>query len=469
MKRPGPTLLIALLLLASATAATRGSIDAGVFPLGSRLGLRLIQPAPTAPPFWVAMPMPHPVPLLQTSFGPVSNSLWYHGRWGNHETSLAAAVFARRCGGGGGVVILDVGAHVGFYALLARAHGCSAIAVEPDAHCLAAASLAVAANGWGTAGESENVPSVRLVRGILAGGVFPAEAFQGDNPATFLAPPPHVHLPDLLDDVAQVAYVKLDTEGGEVAALEALAPLFAAQRVDYVYVEITTAGGMSGLSDEAQQIIDANRPSALARTLHGTLVANGYSLWLRGGGGSEDEEECAVGGIGCGASLLRLPGEEDALRERLSRLGTCNAPAKDVGSGPASARWCQGDVYAVREGLPSLASLRWREDEDEDEAHSSLGAVAMAAGLVSLGPLDPSGPLDAHAKRMFAIEDGGTTCVLGFAFDGTLLQARVRTNASAFVAFSEEGGVCSRVGLEPGDCGLLVDFFVTQCQMKGRN
>ena len=104
-----------LLPLACAYLAVPGEV-------GRRVGLRRVgmNRETGNVSFWVAAPLGVEA-MDRRNFGIVAASLWHHGRWGGAESVIARRIFERHCAADG--VVADLGSHVGYFTLLAAAHG----------------------------------------------------------------------------------------------------------------------------------------------------------------------------------------------------------------------------------------------------------------------------------------------------------------------------------------------------------
>ena len=129
-----------LLPLACAYLAVPGEV-------GRRVGLRRVgmNRETGNVSFWVAAPLGVEA-MDRRNFGIVAASLWHHGRWGGAESVIARRIFERHCAADG--VVADLGSHVGYFTLLAAAHGCATRSAEIDADFVALLGLALRANGF---------------------------------------------------------------------------------------------------------------------------------------------------------------------------------------------------------------------------------------------------------------------------------------------------------------------------------
>lgn len=149
----------------------------------------------------------------------VSRSVLLHGGWEGYETVTAMALLV----GGDGVVV-DVGAHVGWYTMLAARAGYDVLAVEAAAETCAVLEANAAANGF--AGR------VRAVRGFVGSATAP------------VAPGQRIRL------------LKVDIEGLEWEAARVFEPALRAGDVDFALVELTPIFDNSRW-EEAAELFDA--------------------------------------------------------------------------------------------------------------------------------------------------------------------------------------------------------------------
>lgn len=122
--------------------------------------------------------------------------------------------------------VLDLGAHIGTFALAAGALGCEVLAVEPAPRNAELLRASVARNGF------SNIRVVQAVVSDRAGTV----AFCPSGPFGHVFTPatgmpsinvPAVRVDDLLAEVGwdKVHFIKMDVEGSEVPALDGMAAL----------------------------------------------------------------------------------------------------------------------------------------------------------------------------------------------------------------------------------------------------
>lgn len=155
-----------------------------------------------------------------------------------------------------GARVLDLGAHVGTFALAAAALGCQVVAVEASPHNVALLNMSVAQNGFDRMRVLE--AAVTDHPGFLdfvQGGPFGAVA----NPA--MQSPSIQVLAVTVDDVLaavgweQVDLIKVDVEGSEVAATRGMSRLLA--RADAPMVLFESNGHTLGRFGETPQTLRA--------------------------------------------------------------------------------------------------------------------------------------------------------------------------------------------------------------------
>ena len=196
--------------LAGDAAGPRSSGGAlgGGWAVGDQIGVRLVggDHETDGKTFWVAAPVGSRA-WLDENFGVVSASLWLRGRWGGAESIVAAAIFAEHCGAGRSMV--DVGSHVGYFTLLAQAHGCATTSVDMS---------------------DQFAQLLRVSQGL--------NGFPSPPGAVVVGPVPRTWTYDALAGGRAVLFAKFDIEGAEADALSTGAAALA--RTDFVYVELST-------------------------------------------------------------------------------------------------------------------------------------------------------------------------------------------------------------------------------------
>lgn len=149
----------------------------------------------------------------------VSETIVNLGVWEPVETVLTLAVLE----GHRGEHMVDVGAQIGWFTLLAASCGCDVIAVEADPDCADLIEWNAKINGW------DDRVTVRRERiGVDQGG------------------PP----------VGDARLVKIDVEGAEAAAVDAMWPAIEAGRIEHLLVEVSPVFG-PGYGDLVAAIIAA--------------------------------------------------------------------------------------------------------------------------------------------------------------------------------------------------------------------
>lgn len=189
-------------------AAASTGLEGVGWGVGARVGVRRIgaNHETGGAAFWVAAPV-GPEAWAEEAFGVVSASLWFRGRWGGAESVIASGIFARYCGGG--ALVADVGSHVGYFTLLARAHGCDTRSVDANPSFAQLVRVSLGLNGF--------APTARDVREGLV--------------------PDDVTYDSLVGGAGRVLFAKFDIEGAEADALTRGAD--ALRRTDFVYVELS--------------------------------------------------------------------------------------------------------------------------------------------------------------------------------------------------------------------------------------
>jgi len=138
----------------------------------------------------------------------VSRGLLAHGVWEGFESALALAILDADKNRDS--VVLDFGANVGWYSMLAASRGFDVLAVEADLTIAAVCEHNLAR--WADDG-------LHVCRGWIGSDTHP------------LTPGPRVRL------------AKVDLEGAEAEAVRVLEPLLATGLVDYLLVEVTPVFG----------------------------------------------------------------------------------------------------------------------------------------------------------------------------------------------------------------------------------
>ena len=164
--------------------------------------------------------------------------------------------------GAASAVVVDAGAHVGIFSLLASARGARVVAIEPDPSNYRVLELNVATNGLGDRIEtihgglwSEAGSFVYAKGADSASGTLSIEDAVRDDITV-----PAVTLDSILEAFEAVDLLKLDIEGAEVAVLTSSSQLC---RVRAIAAELH----FSPDSDEAAQVRDL-------------LEREGFAVWI---------------------------------------------------------------------------------------------------------------------------------------------------------------------------------------------
>jgi FkbM family methyltransferase len=162
-------------------------------------------------------------------FKEVSTNIWYKGEWSLSETTVFTSIVSRHCSGNspnddGTVDVLDIGAHVGWYSLIALAHGCKVAAVEVNPYFLSLLRMSASLNDFS--------PSLTVVdRLVGASNTSEFALFNGKSGDlswdSERAAVPTEHRTVTLDELGaanfassrRVLFMKLDVEGLELQSL----------------------------------------------------------------------------------------------------------------------------------------------------------------------------------------------------------------------------------------------------------
>ena len=229
--------------------------------------------------FWVAAPLGVEA-MDRRNFGIVAASLWHHGRWGGAESVIARRIFERHCAADG--VVADLGSHVGYFTLLAAAHGCATRSAEIDADFVALLGLALRANGFDDAARHR--------------------VFTGAVPANH-------SLDAVAAGVRQILYAKVDLEGYEAAAVSTNAS--ALNRTSFAYVECPFVAGDERIC----------RTGSKCMTILGSLQRAGFRLSALV---AASKGPGATGGFVPHGRLRALPGDLHEACLFLQSLGNVN-------------------------------------------------------------------------------------------------------------------------------------------------
>ena len=160
---------------------------------------------------------------------------------------------------GPGDLFVDVGANFGFWALPAARRGCSVIAVEPVPPTRARLARNAQRNGLADRIEivaeamSDAAGELRLSMPGVESGQASVHADTGAKLETFAVT---ARTLDAVLGERHARFLKIDVEGHEPAVLRGASRLLAAQRADYVLLEMTT-DAMSRAGSSALELTDA--------------------------------------------------------------------------------------------------------------------------------------------------------------------------------------------------------------------
>ncbi|KAJ1463022.1 hypothetical protein M885DRAFT_556732 [Pelagophyceae sp. CCMP2097] len=381
---------------AVAAAGPRTAVLGG--QVGDKVGVRLVGGgAETAgASFWVAAPLGEKA-WDSNNFGIVSASLWLRGEWGGAESVIASAIFSKHCGKGGYVV--DVGSHVGFFTLLAQAHGCRTVSVDGNAQFLALLRVALNVNGFDDAS---------VVTGLVPRDwTYDALAAEADR----------------------VLFAKFDIEGAEAAALSTDA-VQALGKTDFIYVELAARDCESGvLRPEGDYPIACEYGGHARRTLRALLEA-GFDLYILAG---------AVAGGG-----FPRCGKLEPLRPPKGTLDDAAAAVCETVYGLQSEEAQTFDLYGSRLPLPEV---------DIDCATLARAALAPSEGAVDVQVLSSPPP----ASEEYAWREGAD---IVFYFAVHQAAAPVYYRARVALQHAEASivdHVCQRYAIDAHDCARLLD------------
>lgn len=131
----------------------------------------------------------------------VSQTIVSHRVWEPRETILTLAACEANPG-----LVLDLGCQIGWFSMLAASAGCTVTAVDADRMCLDRVDYSAALNGWGR--------KVRTLDTRIDANMNPIVS----EPLTF---------------------VKMDLEGAELHAVNALWPMIEARAVQHMMIEVS--------------------------------------------------------------------------------------------------------------------------------------------------------------------------------------------------------------------------------------
>lgn len=183
----------------------------------------------------------------------VSAIIRQSGGYAPVESAVVSAVLRRSCRAGPTgappPLVLDVGANLGYFALMAAAHGCRVVAYEPSVRLCGMLAASAALNGVSHLLTVVNA-GVGSAPGMLryaqdAADPSMARVLPDDEASAHL---PRVPVVTLADELAGKPYaagdvllIKMDTEGFEPHALRGLAPACGNRAIENVVIEVKQA------------------------------------------------------------------------------------------------------------------------------------------------------------------------------------------------------------------------------------
>ena len=249
----------------------------------SRMGIRSIKPLKMdATTFKMGLPLSPSLGELDYPGQSVLDALWSGGSWSMVESVVAGLIFDSFCGGeiGEGVMI-DGGAHVGYFTHFALAKGCKVIAVEPFKDSRDFVQFTAELNG--RAGDLTVVPAVVSDEDDEVGRSFDGWRVSDGGKEMVQS----VRLDTVFSTLfgsrrSRPVYVKLDVEGHESEALSGMGSLLGENGALSVYVELTTFEVKEGRGRKSQAM--------KAAEMVGGLMGKGYMVMgLEGGWGEKFE------------------------------------------------------------------------------------------------------------------------------------------------------------------------------------
>lgn len=280
-------------------------------------------------------------------FAPVSASLWHQGYWSPAESHVSSILFDEYCAETANTaVVYDIGSHVGYYGLLALAHGCkNVVAVEINFYFNELLHLSYRLNNFAAEGKSLKI--VEKLVGDPDLCHFNGQSnrknwgFEGnkENAEDLTVCHPTISLNELIaeddnndndndnENDSDILYVKLDVEGTELIALQKASNLL--QRAQHLMIEITIFNAQQNEADRKSQQDDAASTFSLLRTFN-------YDLYR-----SDNDENKLLTQIKDGQNYT-LTTEADFAMYVEKQRSHCIKEADTH---------CQVDVFAIKSGL----------------------------------------------------------------------------------------------------------------------
>jgi len=274
-----------VLLLLEAGSARASLADAAAHFISNnrstdaRIGLRWLAHQSPRYPFWMAVP--YKSRAAWQAWYPNEN-VWERGRFHDEkEALLARAIFYDRCPTNSQQLVVDVGSNTGFFALMAAASGCRAVAFEGAPLIADVLTISrnindfndrltiinrivsherkVGWNGWNAVAASDvaqfDSSSISKVK---------SNAKRDGSPMRLVEEGGAVAISDIVD--SDVLYLKMDVEGHEPSVFESARRVFDHHVVSYILFEVTYY--------VAPQTLDKNYAPMVAN-----LLSRGYHLY----------------------------------------------------------------------------------------------------------------------------------------------------------------------------------------------
>uniref|UniRef100_A0A7S4KJL2 Methyltransferase FkbM domain-containing protein n=1 Tax=Guillardia theta TaxID=55529 RepID=A0A7S4KJL2_GUITH len=197
-------------------------------------------------PFWFALPTSEANP------GYLSNSARDTRVMNPSGSVIMHALLEAQCRvmkGGRAPLVVDVGAHVGWFTMMAASYGCRVLAIEPQPHAHVFLNASLLLNGWKGridvvhAAVGDKGGSVKMVNrhGWDNWDVTEMTDVDDDAPGDVVR---QVRLDDLVDD--DILLLKIDAEGAEDLVMRSALRILEGRKIDSILLEA------KGSSDEAR-------------------------------------------------------------------------------------------------------------------------------------------------------------------------------------------------------------------------
>jgi len=227
-----------------------------------RFGARVVDSPTGEANFYITVPVEGKNSI---HFKEVSASLWFQGTWSPTESLITSILFDEFCSRGDNNrknTVLDAGAHVGYYSLLALAHGCeNVVAVEVNSYFVDLLKLSFDLNHFSAEGKHLTVHEMLIGNDELChfngqsnrkGWGFEGDKSNEDDTTVIY---PTMSLDDIAPKEDDILYMKLDVEGTELVALNEGRDIL--ERTKFLMVEVTIFARQQEVNDRRQQEADA--------------------------------------------------------------------------------------------------------------------------------------------------------------------------------------------------------------------